>query len=130
MAATPEALMKVPQVGPAVSGAVAGLFAEPRNRRLVERLLEAGIRPEPERMPASSGPFAGKTLVFTGALALPRGEAKALAEAAGGRVSDSVSRKTDFLVAGAEAGSKLDTARRLGVAVLTEEEFLQRVKAG
>ena len=124
MDATPEALMKVPDVGPAVAEAIRGYFGEPRNRRLAERLLAAGIRPAGERPSGATGPLAGKTVVFTGTLDLPRLEAKALAEAAGARVTDAISRKTDFLIAGKEAGSKLEKARRLDVRILTEAEFL------
>ncbi len=124
MDASPEALMKVPDVGPAVAEAIRDYFGEPRNRRLVERLLASGLHPAGERPPGATGPLAGKTVVFTGTLGLPRPEAKALAEAAGARVTDAVSRKTDFLIAGKEAGSKLEKARRLDVKVLTEAEFL------
>jgi DNA ligase (NAD+) len=124
--ASPEALMKVPDVGPTVAEAIRDYVGEPRNRRLMERLLALGLRPASEQPPGAAGPLAGKTLVFTGTLDLPRPEAKALTEAAGARVTDTISRKTDFLVAGKEAGSKLEKARRLDVRILTEAEFLTR----
>ncbi len=123
MAADEEALQKVPDVGPAVAASVRGWFAEPHNRRLVERLLER-IRPQAESKRAAEGPLAGMTVVFTGAMILPRAEAKALAEAAGARVGDSVSRKTSLVVAGADAGAKLETAKRLEVKVVDEKGFL------
>lgn len=124
-AADEEDLTRVPDVGPAVAAAVAGFFAEPRNRALVDALLAAGVRPAPDAAPIGDGPLKGKVVVFTGTLALPRAEAKAAAQAAGARVSDAVSRKTGYLVAGSEAGSKLETAKRLGVTVIDEAEFLR-----
>jgi DNA ligase (NAD+) len=91
----------------------------------VERLLAAGIHPEPERIDAR-GPLAGRSVVLTGSLAkVTRDEAKAEIERRGGKVSGSVSRKTDLVVAGEEAGSKLAKAKELGVKVIGEEEFLE-----
>ncbi len=105
-------------------------FREPHNRDMIDRLLAAGVNPIPLKVPAPppDSAFAGKTVVFTGALVMPRAEAKKLVEDAGGKVSGSVSRKTDFVVVGEDPGSKLDRARELGVQVLTEAEF--REKAG
>lgn len=123
MDAPEEDLKKVPEVGPAVAASIRGWCAEESNRRLVRRLLEAGVRPETGKAISRTGPLSGKTVVFTGALAMPRAEAKAMAEAAGARVSDSVSRKTDLVVAGEDAGAKLETAKRLGVKVVSEEGF-------
>jgi len=123
MAADGEALQKVPDVGPAVAASVLSWFSEPRNRRLVERLLRR-IRPVAETARAATGPLAGMTVVFTGTLRMPRAEAKALAEKAGARVGDSVSRKTGLLVAGADSGSKLEAAKRLEVKVVDEKGFL------
>jgi DNA ligase (NAD+) len=91
---------------------------------VVDRLVEVGLRPEPEEAPRG-GTFAGKTVVLTGSLAkLSRDEAKAEIERRGGKVSGSVSRKTDLVVEGDEAGSKAAKARELGVNVVGEEEFL------
>ena len=96
----------------------------------MERLLEAGLRPEPEEAPRG-GAFAGKTVVLTGGLAkLSRDEAKAEIERRGGKVSGSVSRKTDLVVEGEEAGSKAAKARELGVKVVGEEEFLRMLGEG
>ena len=126
-AADEETLQKVPDVGPAVAAAVLAWFTEPRNRRLLERLLKH-IQPKTGTARAATGPLAGMTVVFTGTLSLSRTEAKKLAEAAGARVGDSVSRKTGLVVAGADAGTKLETAKRLEVKVVDEQEFLRIVK--
>jgi len=95
---------------------------------VIEQLRAAGVRwkeGEPAR-PKAAGPFAGKIVVLTGTLAtLTRDEAKERIEAAGGKVTGSVSKKTDYVVAGTDAGSKLDRAQELGVAVLDEEKFRQ-----
>jgi DNA ligase (NAD+) len=118
-------------VGPVVAESIVDFFAETHNREVVERLVAAGLRwPENEgRIEAARGPLAGKVLVLTGALpSLSRDEAKALIEAAGGKVSGSVSKKTDYVVAGAEAGSKLDKARELNVRVIDEAGLRELVK--
>ena len=126
MAATEEQLLEVKDVGPVVAKSVAAFFAEAHNREVVEQLLAAGVEyPKSDgaaALPIGPQPLAGKTLVLTGTLpTLSRDEAKALIEAAGGKVSGSVSKKTSFVIAGEEAGSKLDKARELGVAILDEE---------
>lgn len=114
-------------IGATMGAAITGFFAEPRNRELVERLLEAGVRPvAPVKAAGGSAVFAGKTFVLTGTLpTMTRDEAGAKIEAAGGKVSGSVSKKTSYVLAGAEAGSKLDKARELGVPVIDEAEFLR-----
>jgi DNA ligase (NAD+) len=125
MDADEAALQAVRDVGPEVARDVRAWTAEPRNRAVVERLLAAGVAPVAEVV-ASSGPFAGKTVVLTGSLSgLSRDEAKAAIERRGGKVSGSVSRKTDLVVAGAESGSKLKKATELGVAVVDEAGFLK-----
>jgi DNA ligase (NAD+) len=131
MAADAAALEAVPDVGPVVAESIVDFFAETHNREVIARLIEAGVHwPETEgRVDASSGPLAGKTLVLTGTLpTLSRDEAKALIEAAGGKVSGSVSKKTDFVVAGEAAGSKLDRARELNLEIIGEEELRALVK--
>jgi DNA ligase (NAD+) len=123
-----EQLQEVADVGPVVAESIAAFFREPHNREVVEQLRAAGVRwPEGARAKrAASGPFAGKIVVLTGTLeAMGRDEAKERIEAAGGKVTGSVSKKTDYVVAGAEAGSKLDRARELGVAVVDEAAFLE-----
>jgi DNA ligase (NAD+) len=122
MDATPERLLEVPDVGPIVAASVRTFFDQPHNREVVEQLRACGIR-WPEGAPAERPvlPLAGKTFVLTGTLpTLTRDEAKDLLEAAGAKVAGSVSKKTDYLVAGDEAGSKLDKATALGIAVLDE----------
>lgn len=128
-AATEEALTATPEIGPKTASSIRTFFAQEGNLELVRRLAAAGVRmevPESERagpeVPAS--PLAGKTVVLTGTLpGRSRDEAKAEIERRGGRVASSVSGKTDFVVAGEEAGSKLEKARALGVAVIGPEEF-------
>jgi len=119
-----EQLLDVPDVGPTVAQSIRTFFDQPHNREVVEQLRAAGLHwPEHAGAQADTGPkpLAGKTFVLTGTLPTwSRDEAKALIEAAGGKVSGSVSKKTDYVVAGEEAGSKLDKARELDVAVLDE----------
>ena len=123
LAAEEIALLAVPDVGPIVAASIAGFLAEAHNREVIARLREAGVH-WPEHEPAASntgGILSGKTLVLTGTLpTMSRDEASALIERHGGKVSGSVSRKTDFVVAGTEAGSKLVKAELLGVAILDE----------
>ena len=125
MEASEEELLGVRDVGPETARDIRAWTSEPQNRRVVEHLRAAGVRAAPEKVEAR-GPFAGKTVVLTGGLSrLSRDEAKAEIERRGGKVSGSVSRKTDLVVAGEEAGSKLKKAQELGVKVLGEEEFLK-----
>ena len=123
MNANVDQLLQVPDVGPVVAESVHTFFAQAHNREVVEQLRACGVHwPEGEPVAAASLPLAGKTVVLTGTLpTLSRDEAKALLEAAGAKVAGSVSKKTHYVIAGAEAGSKLDKARELGVPVLDEE---------
>ncbi|HET6203128.1 MAG TPA: NAD-dependent DNA ligase LigA [Planctomycetota bacterium] len=120
--ASVEDLESVHGIGPEVAKSIHAFFRDPHERRFLDGLRAAGVRPKPGAAPRG-GRFAGKSFVFTGALSMPREEAASLVEAEGARVSDSVSSKTSYVVAGADAGSKAEKARRLGVPVLTEEEF-------
>lgn len=123
MNASVEQLLEVPDVGPIVAASIHTFFAQPHNREVVEQLLAAGVTPKESAGEANDQPrpLLGKTLVLTGTLpTLSRDEAKELIEAAGGKVSGSVSKKTHYVIAGEEAGSKLDKARELGVPVLDE----------
>ncbi|HMX10186.1 MAG TPA: NAD-dependent DNA ligase LigA, partial [Burkholderiaceae bacterium] len=124
MDATVEQLLEVRDVGPIVAQSIRTFFEQPHNREVVEQLRAAGVTWEEHDgavADAAPKPLAGKTLVLTGTLpTLSREDAKALIEAAGGKVSGSVSKKTHYVIAGEEAGSKLDKARELGVAVLDE----------
>lgn len=127
MSATADQLEAVNEVGPRVAQAIVEFFAEDSNRTLVRELQEVGLTmPAPERR--SGGVFAGKVVVLTGTFpTLSREEAKERVEAAGGKVSGSVSKKTSFVVAGEDAGSKLDRARELGVEVVDEAELFRRL---
>jgi len=117
-------LMAIDGIGEIVAEAVVDFFAEEHNREAVQRLKDAGVDPQPLEKQETNSPVAGKTVVFTGTLeTMTRQEAKARAESLGAKVAGSVSKKTDYVVAGAEAGSKLKAAAELGVAVLTEAEW-------
>ena len=118
------------QIGDTVIDSIATYFGEKHNRGIVERLV-AQVNISDAEKPASDSPVAGKTVVFTGALEkMTRDEAKAMAERLGAKVAGSVSAKTDYLVAGPGAGSKLAKAKEAGVAVLTEEEWFHLARAG
>jgi DNA ligase (NAD+) len=117
-------------IGETMAIAITGFFAESRNRKLVQDLLEAGLKATaPQKAAGASTVFAGKTFVLTGTLpSMTREEAAARIEAAAGKVSGSVSKKTSYVLAGAEAGSKLDKAKELGVTVIDEAEFLRMLQ--
>jgi len=122
-------LQRVPDVGPVVAQSIVAFFREKHNVDVIKDLLDVdrgGVSPkESEGEPIEELPLAGKTFVLTGTLNMPREEAKEKLEALGAKVAGSVSKKTDYVVAGAEAGSKLDKARELGVAVLDEQQFFE-----
>ena len=123
MNASAEELQEVNEVGPRIAESMVEFFQEPRNRELIEQLRKAGLTFSGKKKQRGTK-LAGKTFVLTGTLVrYTRDEAKKMIEDAGGRVSGSVSKKTDYVVAGEKAGSKLDKANELGVQVLTEEEF-------
>jgi DNA ligase (NAD+) len=123
LAATVEDMAAIPGIGPIIGRAVVEWLGDDRNRRLIEKLAAAGVRTEAQEATSPrEGPLTGRTFVLTGTLPhLSRQEASGLVEQAGGRVTGSVSRKTDYLVAGEEPGSKLARARELGIEVLDEE---------
>ena len=131
MSAGIDRLQQVPDVGPVVAASIARFFAEPHNVEVIEQLRAAGVTwPEGESLAAVSSPIAGKTFVLTGTLpTLTRDEAKDMVEALGGKVAGSVSKKTDYVVAGAEAGSKLDKAQALGVTILDETQFRELTRS-
>jgi DNA ligase (NAD+) len=123
-AANEEQLMKVGEVGPKVAAAIAEFFSEPANRQLIKKLEKAGVRPVAEKRTVKSDKFAGKSFVFTGGLAnRSREEAEELVRQHGGKISGSVSKKTDYVVVGTDPGSKHDKAKELGVTILDEREF-------
>jgi len=126
MAAGTEKLLEVNDVGPVVAESITNFFSEAHNQSVIAKLISAGITwPVTEGKQTSSGILLGKTFVLTGTLpTMSRDSAKELIEAAGGKVSGSVSKKTDYVVAGTEAGSKLDKAQELGVTILDEAGLL------
>lgn len=130
MAADAESLQQVPDVGPVVAQSIADFFAERHNREVIEQLRAAGVRWQEgsgtQQADLSAGKIGGRTFVLTGTLPdLPREEAKEKIEAAGGKVTGSVSKKTDYVVAGADPGSKYDKAIELGITILDEAGLLQ-----
>jgi DNA ligase (NAD+) len=128
MNASEEELLEVEEVGPTVAHSILSFFRDARNREMIQKLRAAGVQIIEEISPA--GALAGKTFVFTGTLKnFTRGQAEALVKSLGGRVSSTVSRKTDYVVAGEEPGSKLEKARALGVTVLSEEEFRKLIES-
>lgn len=131
LAADQARLQQVPDVGPVVAAAIVGFFAEAHNRQVIDDLRAAGVSwTEGPPTAAVTAPLAGKILVLTGTLPnLSRDRAKELIEAHGGRVSGSVSKKTDFVVAGGDAGSKLDKARELGIAILDETALMELIES-
>jgi DNA ligase (NAD+) len=123
-----DEIAAVPGVGPTIAEAVAEFFRDPANRRLLRRIEAAGLNFTEPAAPAGAGALEGKNVVLTGTLpTLSRSEAVSLIEAAGGRVTGSVSKKTDFVVSGEEAGGKLEKARALGIPVIDEAELLRRL---
>jgi DNA ligase (NAD+) len=107
-----------------MAAAIGGWFSAAQNRAVVAALFAAGVRPEAPEAPKAGGAFTGKTVVLTGTLStMSRDEAKEAIERRGGKVSGSVSKKTDLLVAGEDAGSKLTKAQELGVKVIDEQAF-------
>ena len=127
-AASEEELQEAGEVGPKIAKSIRGFFEEPHNRDLIERLRHEGFSFTHTVKRKKGGPLEGKTLVLTGTLPnLSREEAKSRIESAGGKVAGSVSKKTSYVVAGEEAGSKLDKARELGVAVIDEAALLEMI---
>lgn len=125
--ATVEQLTEVPDVGEIVAQSIVEFFADPSIATQVDRLLAHGVKPRPEEVQQDS-PISGKTIVVTGTLEkLDRRQAEALIESLGGKAAGSVSKKTDYVLAGESAGSKLTKARELGVRVLNEQEFFELI---
>jgi len=124
--ASEEELLEAEEVGPRVAEAIQEFFHEKRNRAVIEKLRQAGLQFEQERARKAEGKLAGKQFVLTGTLPnYSRDQAKQMIEEAGGRVTGSVSKKTDYVVVGADAGSKLEKARALGVKTVEEAELLR-----
>jgi len=124
---SPQELMRIPEVGPGVAQSVYDFFHNKESLEIIKKMLDNGVTVHEEVVEeVSENPFKGKTVVFTGTLkSMSRQEAESLIESLGGKASGSVSKKTDFVVAGQEAGSKLEKAQTLNVRILSEEEFLK-----
>ncbi|OGD23158.1 MAG: DNA ligase (NAD(+)) LigA [Candidatus Aminicenantes bacterium RBG_13_59_9] len=126
--ASPEELEKIPDVGPKVAESIAFFFKQPETRDLLRRLRDAGLNFSAPKKTSGRGPLQGRVFVFTGGLAsLSRDEAGRVVESLGGKVAADVTKKTTHVVVGEAPGSKLDKARKLGLALLSEEEFLKLV---
>jgi DNA ligase (NAD+) len=131
MAAGEEELITIPEIGPEASTSIVTFFKDLKNRETVERILAAGVQLQYSTPPREDGQagLAGRTFVFTGALEnLSREEARRQVEALGGKTASSVSKKVDYVVAGQDAGSKLDKARDLNIRIVSEEEFLALIQ--
>jgi DNA ligase (NAD+) len=128
MNASAEELQQIHGIGPEVAESVAHFFGSARNRKVIERLLESGVKPVHERRARGPQPLAGQTVVFTGGLeGMSRPEAQRKAEEAGARIATGISKKVTLVVSGPGAGSKLDEARKLKLEVIDEAEFLKRI---
>jgi len=128
--ASADEINQIRGIGEAIALAVAGFFAEPKNRKLIERLEKLGLNLKEPVAAEGKGPLAGQVYVITGTLpSLSRAKAAELIEAAGGHVSDAISKKTTAVVVGADAGSKLEKAKTLGIALIDEAELLRRARA-
>jgi DNA ligase (NAD+) len=128
--ASVEEFEAVEEIGPIVARAIHDWFRDPANRRLLKKLRKAGVRmKDPAKKRTAKGPLTGKTMVLTGGLeSMSREEAVKAAQEAGARVASSVSKKTDFVVAGTDPGTKYDKAQSLSVEIIDEKEFLKRLK--
>jgi len=128
MSAEKESLSAVDQIGPTMAQSVYEYFRNPYNRKVLDELLAAGVKPEQPRKVRRTGKLAGKTVVVTGSLEnFTRQQIEQAIRQAGGKPSSSVSQKTDFVLAGKEPGSKLDKAQQLGVKVIDEKQFLEMI---
>lgn len=123
---TVDDLINVPEIGEKIAISLVEYFADTENQELIKNLKDFGLKLEvdAQNVVATNSPFTNKTIVLTGTLSMPRNEAKKLLEAAGAKITGSISKKTDYLIAGGSAGSKLVKAESLGVTVLTEDEFI------
>ena len=125
-AATWEQLIAIEDIGDVVASSILAFFADPSIAAQIDRLLAHGVSPAPEEVQESASPIAGKTIVVTGTMErMGRREIEALIERLGGKAAGSVSKKTDYVLAGEGAGSKLEKAQALGIPILSEEKFFE-----
>jgi DNA ligase (NAD+) len=129
MEADEDELVEVPDVGPVVASHVHAFFSEAHNRDIIEQLRQAGLKWQALEVDQGEQPLTGQTWVLTGALSMPRARAKNLLESLGARVTGSVSARTSVVLAGEAAGSKLRKAEKLGIEVVDENEFVERLRA-
>ena len=128
-AADEAALTAIPDIGETVAGSITEYFSFPENNQMIEKLFAAGVRPETAQA-AAEGVFSGKSIVVTGTLpTMSRKQAEDLIRSRGGNAASSVSKKTAFVVAGTDAGSKLTKAQALGIEIIDEAELLKRAGA-
>jgi len=128
MAAGEEELAEIDQIGPTMAESIYEYFHDPENRSVIENLIAAGVKPEQPKTTRSDR-LAGKTIVVTGTLEnFSRQQAEQAIRQAGGKSSSSVSKKTDFVLAGENPGSKLEKARKLGVNVIDEKQFINMIE--
>ena len=131
--ATEEGLQSIPSIGPKISESIAAFFRQEGNRNIIDKLRKVGVKLEEAPPQAKPGglPLAGKEFVITGKLASStRSEAETRVKALGGMAGSSVTKKTSYVVVGEDPGSKLDKARKMGVTILTEEEFVRMIGKG
>ena len=127
--ASRERLTSIPAIGPKIADSVTTFFIQEENKKIIQRLKDAGVNPKGEKTKPEELPLARQEFVITGTLAtFTRQEAEAQIKALGGTTRDNVTQKTTYLVAGADPGSKLARARALGIEQLTEEEFLKKLR--
>ena len=124
-----ETLEKIDQIGPVMAESIYEHFRDKNNKHVIDEMLKLGVSPEKQKSTQKSAVLAGKTIVVTGTLVnFTRQQIQQMIKAHGGKVSSSVSKKTSFVIAGAEAGSKLDKAQKLGVEAITEEQFIEMIR--
>jgi DNA ligase (NAD+) len=128
MDADTEELESIDQIGPAMAESVNEYFKQTQNRKIIDQLINAGLKPKTQKA-VTGGKLAGKTFVLTGTLPnYKRGEVEKMIKDNGGKTSSSISKNTDYVIAGADPGSKLDKANKLGVPVIDEKKFLEMIK--
>ena len=128
IAAKQEDLTTINEIGPEIASSIIKFFHEPKNIEVMEKFIKAGVKPQKKEIAVDSNTLQGKSFVLTGTLeSMARNDAKSIIENMGGSVHSSVTKKTTYVIAGSEPGSKLDKANSLGITVLNEKEFLKLI---